>query len=91
MKIETKLHKLGYSKPTDLSFINQHQIKDNEYVKVIEGLYAIRIIVKNNAIVNYSLDFGACIGTPTDKIDFTKACIILGKDLEILKGVENEN
>ena len=84
MKIETKLRKLGYTKPTDLSFINQHQIKDNEYVKVIEGLYMIRIIANKNAIVGYSLDFGACVGTSTDKIDFTAACMTLGHDLEML-------
>lgn len=84
MKIETKLRKLGYTKPTDLSFINQHQIKDNEYVKVIEGLYMIRIIANKNAIVSYHLDFGACVGTPTDKIDFTKVCMTLGHDLEML-------
>lgn len=83
-KIETKLSKLGYAKPTDLSFINQHQIKDNEYVKIIDGLYMIRIIANKKAIVSYRLDFGACVGTSIDKIDFTEACITLGHDMEML-------
>ena len=88
-KLEEKLLELGYEKNPNLSFINLYQIRDNEFIKIIEGLFMIKILVKDNSIARYSFEFGkGAVGTPKDVDNYYNSLQILSKDLEILKGVE---
>lgn len=89
-RLEEKLKELGYEKPTDLSTINTHELSNNTYMKIIDGVYAIYIkLDNNNNIKFYNVGYpNYSVGTQVDAEIYKSAWMILYKDLEILKGVE---
>lgn len=85
-RLEEKLKKLGYEKPTDLSIINTHEISDDTYIKIIDGVYTIYIKVDNDNIKYYKIEYSNySIGTQVDAEIYKSAWMILYKDLEELK------
>lgn len=85
-KLEKKLLKLGYEKPTDLSIINTHELSSNTYIKIIDSVYAIYIKLDNNNIKYYNVGYpNYSVGTQVDAEIYRSAWMILYKDLEELK------
>ena len=88
-KLEEKLIELGYEKP-NLFYANGHELSQNTYMKIVDGVYTIYIKLENNNIKYYNVGYpNYSVGTQIDAEVYKRAWMILYKDLEELKKYEN--